>query len=120
MPFHLQKIPFMSPIKPGQITSWTSLLQYNANFIHIIHNAKKFKHNDRLVIVRYNWIYLVIFTRLNLKYEVKVECDHLSQDVEKRIRSFISTEGDLRLLKNNDNHRIQPIPSRHPIHLSDI
>ena len=79
MPFHLQNIPFMSPIKPGQITSWTSLLQYNANFIHIIHNAKEFKHYDRLVIMKYKWIYLVTFPRLNLKDEVKVECDLLSQ-----------------------------------------
>ena len=55
-------------------------MQYNANFIHIIHNAKKFKHYDRLVIVRYNWIYLVIFSRLNLKDEGKVECDLLSQE----------------------------------------
>ena len=28
-------------IKPGQITSWTSLLQHDVNFIHIIHEAEK-------------------------------------------------------------------------------
>ena len=90
MPFHLQKIPFMSPIKPGQITSWTSLLQHNANFIHIITQKKKTprsKHYDRLVIMRNQLIYLVIFPRLNLKDEVKVICDHLSQDVGKGVRS---------------------------------